>query len=108
MEHTSAPWMLVAPIHVGGDIGTTPAHVRHEYRNEANEKCTKIIADIYNWDSGEGSANGRVLAAAPDLLDALLDLGIMRPVLDKELAHDFRVDESIIRAAREAVQRATA
>ena len=69
-KHTPGPW-LSNPCGLSGDFGIYPD----------TEPEFKIATLGYSGDSSETQANARLIAAAPDLLQALKDvLGIVRSV----------------------------
>jgi hypothetical protein len=61
-KHTPGPWHLLLTHGAAFEIGD------HSDLNKANILCTR-----YEWEerAGEMLANGRLMAAAPDLLEAL-------------------------------------
>ena len=66
-KHTQGPW------HVGVGNGTGSVFSeRGRMRLDAGATTLYPIADIVQgWDEGEDDANARLIAAAPEMLDAL-------------------------------------
>lgn len=59
-QHTPGPWSV-------DPIDDLDAHIL----GKPNGFCADIIADVKSFDLDEGQANARLIAAAPDLLEAL-------------------------------------
>lgn len=78
----------------------------HEYVRDIKDAQGEIIAQVCDLEkeSDESTANARLLAAAPDLLDAL------RGMLEYfcENGHDDYSDTETVQAARAAIAKATA
>lgn len=61
-KHTPGPWEVLQKIVIGGEIPYTPVY------------ATTLIAKVYSTkfkDYEQSFANARLIAAAPDLLEAL-------------------------------------
>lgn len=66
MSHTPGPWSIYETAGNGGNI---PA--RMEVVAPESERAKRLIANIYGFKLPEGRANARLIAAAPELLEAL-------------------------------------
>lgn len=66
MSHTPGPWSIYETAGNGGNI---PA--RMEVVAPESERAKKLIANIYGFKLPEGRANARLIAAAPELYEAL-------------------------------------
>lgn len=109
-QHTPGPWEAVPPVHDldlrfndGDPVTNVPAHIRRVYVNEDAERCTQIIADVYNGDSDEGAANAKLLAAGPTLLWALKhiqsELGVPGEGYPANVANAYEIAGTAIETA---------
>ena len=76
-KHTPGPWQLQDQIHTGTEWGRTPKpdDWRFGYRIAAKDNCH--LAQVGHVDARykeSAEANARLIAAAPDLLQALEEL----------------------------------
>lgn len=96
MKHTPAPWKLTL-INPGPSKGSVFEH----WRIGNEEAGNAIVAECYDWtlNKSERDANARLIAAAPELLEALEDCyselnqlaflsgdNLAKPTLDKARA----------------------
>ena len=91
-KHTPGPWLIEAQNCHFGDIATV---------HNTDEKWVTIYAPHWmetGMDEKEQSANARLIAAAPELLESLVDLVCLYP-LDST--------DAIITSARAAIAKAT-
>lgn len=56
-SHTPGPWYLEEFQH-------GPTQIKDQTQN-------RVLADVRQWNGGQGKANARLIAAAPELLEAL-------------------------------------
>ena len=78
-EPTARPWKAAAPSTFTGQDGEveTPAHIKAISLNDAGERVTRFIADIYNGDTDEGAANATLIVKAVNSHDKLVEaLGV--------------------------------
>lgn len=101
--HTPGPWSC-APIWRGPE---TKVHAEFEGRRVA-------LAEVFTMhEAGEKEANARLIAAAPDLLRALIDLGdwlaygMSKADGAEPTAEDHAACERVSAQARAAVDKAT-
>lgn len=66
MSHTPGPWSIYETAGNGGNI---PA--RMEVVAPESERAKRLIANVYGFKLPEGRANARLIASAPELLEAL-------------------------------------
>ena len=69
MSHTPGPWETCE---IAGNGANIPA--RMEIVAPEGEWAKKLIANIYGFSLPTGRANARLIAAAPELYEALRDL----------------------------------
>ena len=69
MNHTPGPWETRE---IAGNGANIPA--RMEIVAPEGEGAKKLIANIYGFSLPMGRANARLIAAAPELYEALVDL----------------------------------
>jgi len=96
-KHTPGPWIVYA-----GDEWTDGIVTLEGY-NAGGEPMYWTVAS-YNRRRDEAEANARLIAAAPDMLNALLDLVALLP--DPELDVD-EVQREYALAAKAAIAKAT-
>jgi len=85
----------------------------HEYIRSIKDAQGELIAQVCAFDDGVGNdyipettANARLIAAAPDLLAALLDL-LSRAELDQSATHDGLENCNALARCRAAIAKAT-
>ncbi len=81
------------------------------YIHNIKDAQGEIIAQVCDLDDAltEATANARLLAAAPDLLDALTNLYLVaQEQLDQSATHDGLTNCDWLAAARAAIAKATA
>lgn len=66
-EHTPGPWYLYDGLYP--DKKTRCVEIRHV----ETQKTETLIAKPYNFTSPVGMANARLMAAAPEMADALIE-----------------------------------
>ena len=98
MEHTPGPWVI--------DHETRPAGVCVVYNTSHPNGFVYIRGALGYWDADrdENMANARLIAAAPELLEAL-EL-MLDAFLDTEGSHGDR-EQAATEAARAAIEKAT-
>jgi len=83
----------------------------HEYVRDIKDAQGELIAQVCDLEkeSDESTANARLIAAAPDLLDALTNLYLVaQEQLDQSATHDGLANCDWLAAARAAIAKATA
>ena len=87
MKHTPAPWKLTL-INPGPSKGSVFEH----WRIGNEEAGNAIVAECYDWtlNKSERDANARLIAAAPELLEALE--GLIHSVEHEVEPHGRMVD----------------
>jgi hypothetical protein len=100
-EHTPAPWEILDKMNASGDMFILT--------DKPNEFGNFIIADITrNGDpvTAEDKANARLIAAAPELLNALKE--IAKRAYDGSMCHGaaYAICDSITDIAYEAIAKA--
>ena len=94
-KHTPGPWLIAESV-VSRHAVTNMRRIRS--KNEGLEHGA--VCDVYGiQDGSEASANARLIAAAPDLLDALIE------IVSADDAHELT--QKHIESARAAITRAT-
>lgn len=83
-KHTPGPWQVANGIQI---------------RSERDQ-----IAKVWMMRSGEGTANARLIAAAPDLLEALADLKHNGHLIS--FPHSSEHEKAVIRKALDALAKA--
>lgn len=88
--HTPGPWEACdgASITINEALNVTPNHVRRQFIHADGVRVTQFIADC-NTALPESVANARLIAAAPELLEALKSMDCA--VCDCSLGHPMRV-----------------
>lgn len=73
-DRTPEHWEACGPGSFEGRDGfvETPAYIKVVSRSESGEKLTRIIADVHNGDSDEGSANAAFIVKACNNHDEML------------------------------------
>ena len=97
LNHSIAPWKTA--------IAFDRAYIRN-----IKDAQGEIIAQIPDWEDGlaETTANARLIAAAPDLLEALRDLLSRAEIeLDQTVWHEGLVNCDILAKSRAAISKAT-
>lgn len=102
-KHTPGPWAVSK-----GYDGSISVSATRPYRINNISAGTPIICDVYQhpeFDSFSGAANARLIAAAPELLDALRGL----LALEEENLHGYDdIDVCAeVQFARAAIAKAT-
>ena len=69
MSHTPGPWSIHETKGNGGNISD-----RVEIAGPEEGRRKHLVASIYGFKLPEGQANARLIAAAPELYGALVDL----------------------------------
>ena len=72
IKHTPGPWEVTQIDCLGNEI-VEYGNVRPVNRHMFGHETSLPIADFYLWDMPEQRANAHLIAAAPDLLEALTD-----------------------------------
>jgi hypothetical protein len=96
LNHSIAPWKTA--------IAFDRAYIRN-----IKDAQGEIIAQIPDWEDGlaETTANARLIAAAPDLLEALRDLLSRAEIeLDQTVWHEGLVNCDILAKSRAAISKA--
>jgi hypothetical protein len=96
LNHSIAPWKTA--------IAFDRAYIRN-----IKDAQGEIIAQIPDWEDGlaETTANARLMAAAPDLLEALRDLLSRAEIeLDQTVWHEGLVNCDILAKSRAAISKA--
>lgn len=90
-KHTPGPWTV--DTNGGGRFSNSIA---------AKVVASGLIADVSDWwyDVGQAEANAHLIAAAPDLLEALVEL---LPLADDEVSHTY---DNVLDIARAAIAKA--
>ncbi len=106
MKHTPGPWAL-AQYAKGFDL---PIPVK-EHKTIAVFSVGPSHGDIAYmqhglWGDGQALANARLIAAAPELLDALVDLLPLAEFGAAEQSPPY-ADDSLLESARAAIAKAT-
>jgi hypothetical protein len=78
-KHTPGPWTFRKAGRFQGIV--YPPHVVHIYADAKGRRCTEFIANCESIDIGEDVgedvANAHLIAAAPELLEALKELIVL-------------------------------
>ena len=94
-KHTPGPWLIAESV-VSRHAVTNMRRIRS--KNEGLEHGA--VCDVYGiQDGSEASANARLIAAAPDLLDALIE------IVSADDSHELT--QKHIESARAAIAKAT-
>jgi hypothetical protein len=96
LNHSITPWKTA--------IAFDRAYIRN-----IKDAQGEIIAQIPDWEDGlaETTANARLMAAAPDLLEALRDLLSRAEIeLDQTVWHEGLVNCDILAKSRAAISKA--
>ena len=94
-KHTPGPWRKSIPVG-HGKASTILDSSREQYR----------LADVYWTPSGDGEANARLIAAAPELLEALQAIDSKARLRAAQVGGkcvEYIVDREWIDAARAAI-----
>ena len=97
LNHSITPWK------------TTHSY-SHEYIHDIKDAQGEIIAQVCDLEkeSNESTANARLMAAAPDLLEALRDLlSRAESELDQTATHDGLANCDALARCRAAIAKAT-
>jgi hypothetical protein len=103
-KYTPGPWKArkAGELTVEGSATKFPNHVVYEYKDNLGRRCTAFVA---HCDSAtlENEANARLIAAAPELLEALKEC---LPQIRWASIHGSRCDE-LIAEVEAAIRKAT-
>ena len=100
-KHTPAPWTMSVPMGTGHLEGREPWF----WVSADRTLHLQVMACPDGYVCGENEANARLIAAAPDLLDALKELA---DLVDLIRAGDYTPDSFTTQPARAAIAKATA
>jgi len=92
--HTPGPW-------ISDDVEPSDLY-RYVLANSSSPAGFRVLAELYlsdNWDDfrKEQEANARLMAASPDLLDALRE--IYHAFLDADGTHNDRQEAALLKAS---------
>lgn len=103
--HTPGPWLAsggsVYALDESGQVNRFYVNVQPGYVIRTNSSATSVHTSY-----GELDANARLIAAAPDLLEALEDLLMHACIADASPDDKDEIDQSYERAARAAIAKA--
>lgn len=91
IKHTPGPWEVTQIDCLGNEI-VEYGNVRPVNRHMFGHETSLPIADFYLWDMPEQRANARLIAAAPELLEALEELLAATQHLDQ--CHQATADKA--------------
>jgi hypothetical protein len=94
MPHTPGPWVVAAGDNYRIEAAAIPAEYPHHF---PGDDLGRMVATVGNRQPDFGVADAALIAAAPDLLEALRDM-----VSDHEC-----MSEATLRFARAAIAKAT-
>lgn len=105
-KHTPGPWAVSK-----GYDGSLSVSATKSFRINNISAGTPVICDVYphlDADGFSGEANARLIAAAPELLEALIGLDEAYCRAGEKLTRDERTeDRKRLIAARAAIAKAT-